>query len=223
MTQHSNPTPGPWQRLRARFSPAVSKPTQDWDILLPDDIPTPDVEAAWMELRAEIDRHAAAGSFDEAHPDLVDRLISGQVNRWRHDATRHNADRVKVLRRLANSGKGTLTEVGARIAAQRREQQRGAEEAARAWKALCGYEPTEVPAAVSPELRTLPSMPTVTAQVPSDARLRTPEADDKQSAPEGNGPNRTEPADGGPPDHGDKPIQTDIPQWQRRRNTGSTP
>lgn len=86
-----------------------------WDTIDPPEMPVIDVDAAWRDLAEQIDRLAAAGALDDAHGDLVDRLIAPIAAGWRIRVDQRQKEPRLVLALLEEQGEEHRTRLGRRL------------------------------------------------------------------------------------------------------------
>lgn len=138
------PTPQPLrpkslvERLCATFHRRPVTAIPHWDALEPLDPPVIDVDATWQELAAQIDRLAAAGALDDAHGDLVDRLVEPISHRWSLALTYQHQERLRVIDRLTGQGVEHQIRLGHRLDRLRRDYQRYSSLFEATWHTLAG-------------------------------------------------------------------------------------
>lgn len=116
-----------------------------WDAIEPLDPPTIDVAATWRELSELIDRMAAAGALDDAHGDLVDRLVAPITDRWRLEVRQQHLERLRVIELLEAQGDQHRTRVGHHLSGLRGELDRLTDLHTTTWNSLVGRAPGTSP------------------------------------------------------------------------------
>ncbi len=75
-----------------------------YDAIKPFDYPQPDLEEIWSRGQATIDELAARGALDDAHADVIDRVVHEELNIWRAEINKHRATRLSILEQLEAQG-----------------------------------------------------------------------------------------------------------------------
>lgn len=145
-------TPAQWFCATFHRHPVTFIP--HWDAIEPVEGPVIEVEATWRDLADQIDRMAAAGALDDAHGDLVDRLVAPIAEGWRIDV-RQIQEQQRILSLLEEQGEAHLARLGHRIAALRRDLEQLTDLYTSTWDSLVGR-PAGTSAA-PPQPRTLPA------------------------------------------------------------------
>ena len=114
------------RRTLARLSRPVTRIPQ-WDVPDFTDWPAPDMNAARERAIQLVEAHIAARSLDEAHGDVVDRIVHSFTNAWRMDLYQVYVDRHQALEEAQLQGRQHLAALELRV---RRDERRRATAAA---------------------------------------------------------------------------------------------
>jgi hypothetical protein len=99
-------------RVRAVIGRGPATPLTGWSADMPAPQPLPDIDAAVAQVIGWIDAHVAAGSIDEAHAAVLDRMLDAITDQWRENAKRHYLNQERQLAATRREGVEHLTKVG---------------------------------------------------------------------------------------------------------------
>lgn len=134
-----------WEWLCQFFHRSATTRIPHWDSVEPEKLILADKEAEWAELAALIDRHAAAGSFDDSHSDLVDRLVLDKTATWKADVSKQYDKRVRTLEMLGEQGMAHYVRISLLVKDLRDMSDRHRSESRRAWSTLAGVQAPATP------------------------------------------------------------------------------
>lgn len=175
-------------RLRIWFNRSPVTPIANWDTNHPVDLPRPDTETVRHMVVERVAAHAAAGSLDDAHGDLLDRVIRPVCRQWSEQTRHAYEEQLRVWAFLEEQGTQHSLELGQRLARLNVELGRHQMFEDRVWAELAIGDPSDAGAAarVATDLAVtdpLPQPPVPTAQLPHPYRS-VPLSADNTTAPD---------------------------------------
>lgn len=145
------------QRLHAWLHREPVSAVPHWDTVTAPALPTFDVEAEWVHLEAYIHRLADAGALDEAHGDLLDRVITHRVAAVRARLETAHSRRRQILALPELQAHQHLVELGGQVRDLRAEYASHRERRDHAWIELSGVAPAELSAELPVQADPLPA------------------------------------------------------------------
>lgn len=103
-------------RIRRRLNRSPVTPIANWDTLNPIDLPRPDADAVRRMIVERVAAHASAGSLDDAHGDLLDRVIRPICRQWSEQTRHAYEEQLRVWAFLEEQGTQHSLELGQRLA-----------------------------------------------------------------------------------------------------------
>lgn len=129
-----------WIRALVHRSPVM--PVPHWDVLTAGPLPVFDEEAEWTALEPQIARLA----LDEAHGDVIDRLVEDRVSAYHETIDRRLEVRRSEIALPREQGGQHFIRLERQVIRLRNEQAQHAERAAFAWEQVCGTAPARAEA-----------------------------------------------------------------------------
>lgn len=147
---HTSPQPLRPRTLRELLASAWNRGPNTfiarWDTLKAADLPSYDLEQEWLALEAQIRRL----KLDEAHGDVIDRLVQAHHDRFVAQVTTCHLDRSKAIDRVVAQGQWHYIHLQKQVDVLRARVAAHRQQAEEAWMALTGQDlpgPIETPAA----------------------------------------------------------------------------
>lgn len=127
------------ERLCQWFHRAPQTPIPHWDAVVPPDLILPDAAALRADIEARVDR--LAGVIDDAHGDLVDRIVEEILQQEHAALAVQHEQRLDLLSRIEEQGITHATRIGRQVRDLRIEQDRHMGLFEQAWYELSGDTP----------------------------------------------------------------------------------
>lgn len=164
-------------RMRIRLNQSPTTPIANWDTSSPIDLPQPDVDAVRRMIVERVAAHAAAGSLDDAHGDVLDRIINPACRQWSELTKSAHEEQLRIWKLLEFQGSQHSVQLGQQLARLDIELTRHQTAEARVWATFDGAEQRSA-GSTEPTARTPLPMPAVPI-----AQLPYPYRPDDSSAP----------------------------------------
>ncbi|MGV9748313.1 hypothetical protein ACWDTG_25920 [Rhodococcus zopfii] len=103
-------------RIRIWLNRSPTTPIANWDTLSPISLPQPDVDTVQAMIVERVAAHAQAGSLDDAHGDLLDRIIHPRCRTWSEQTRIAYEEQLRVWDYLEEQGTEHSIDLGHKLA-----------------------------------------------------------------------------------------------------------